>query len=69
MALEVVGMSTLKEEATGCCAWPANLSSLAATHVERVLMADMTYLRVGSRSSSVMNLSDETGFGGVWALF
>ena len=67
MVLEVVGTSTLKEDAPGCCVCPANLSSLVATHVVRVLMADMTSLRVRSGSSSVR--SDETRVGGGWALF
>ena len=62
MSLDVEGTFTLKEEAP-VCGWLASLSSLMATHVDKVLMADMKSLSVGSGSSSVINPSDEIWFG------
>ena len=57
MALGVVGTFILKEEAPGC-GWLASLSSVMATRVDMVLVADMTSLSVGSESSSLINPSD-----------
>ena len=61
MSLGVKGTFTLKEDAPDC-SWVAIFSSLTAIHVDRVAMADMTSLSVGSGSSSVIKSSDETGF-------
>ena len=68
MSLDVEGMFTLKEEAFRYV-WVASFSLVTATRVDRVLMAVMTSLSVGSGSSSTIKPSDETGFGGGWALF
>ena len=67
MSLDVEGMFTLKEEAFRYV-WVASFSLVTATRVDRVLMAVMTSLSVGSGSSSMIKPSDETGFGGFLVL-